>query len=787
MRFISWLFVLFLSVISFNSQGQFTLATELLPYSFNTSGAIYGCGLSAYDVDGNGWDDLTFGGSFAPLRLFLNENGVLTEHDLGLFFSNEVKAVLWADYDNDGDADLFVSQLFAPCKLYRNDGDLQLTDVTVAAGLPLEIAENWGASWSDINMDGYLDLYLCKYVNPVNGNNYQQLNHLYYNNGDGSFSDISISSGTSDGFKFSFQSVFFDYDRDNDPDLYVINDKYNRNSLYENDGNGHFADMGQSSAANIVIDAMSATAEDFDGDGFSDLYITNNNPGNVLLKNMQNSTFQNQTSLFGLEVNKTCWAALWMDANNDMFQDLYVATQSTQNGDQNAFFLNENFNFIENPMSWFDGDTSNTYASVVCDLNKDGYPDIVNSNDAPFYSGIWMNNGGDNHFISINLSGTISNKDAIGTTLELYTGGNYQYRYTQSGENYLGQNSKTEIFGLGQHVVADSLRITWPSGLEEKYFELELDSFYHFIEGQSLRLTFNNQNSLYRCINDTIEYCIDNTLELLWNNGYSGNCLQLFSDSLLWCNVTHPLGFQYPSDTLVVQSYAIPEIALDITNNRCFQSNDASVQFYSNNEVNLINAVSNDNVFIGTSWQDLSADHYSAITTSEFGCNDTIDFTITEPEELELEIICANSANNGEGWVELEIQGGTAPYQTYWNTGELIQNTTELDPGEYTVWLYDYHHCFDENSCEINRIVSVEEDENWETIIYPNPVTNILNFSGNSSDHIIYIFNIYGLLVQSYYSSENQNSIDVSYLAPGLYLLFDGNRSAYFVKSSEDR
>jgi len=786
MNTITLSFALSLTLIVSNSQAQFTLADNLLPYTFNTSGAVYGCGLSAYDVDGNGWDDLTFGGSFAPLRLFLNENGILTEHDLGLFFVSEVKAVLWADYDNDGDADLFVSQLFAQCKLYRNDGDLQLTDVTTEAGLPLEIAENWGASWSDIDMDGFLDLYLCKYVNPNNGNNYQKLNHLYYNNGDGSFTDISLLSGTSDGFKFSFQSVFFDYDRDNDPDLYVINDKYNRNSLYRNEGNGLFTDIGQASFANIIIDAMSATAEDFNGDGYPDLYITNNNPGNVLLSNMQNSTFQNQTSIFGLQVHKTCWAALWMDANNDMFQDLYVATQSTEIGDQNFFFLNDNFSFVENPESWFVSDTANTYASVVCDLNKDGYPDIVNSNDAPFNSAIWLNNGGNNHFISISLSGTISNKDAIGTTLELYVSDNYQYRYTQSGENYLGQNSKTEIFGLGQQILVDSLLITWPSGLEENYYQLEVDSFYHFIEGQSLHLTFNNQNLLYRCVNDTLEHCIDTNSELIWNNGSSGNCLQLYSDSLLWCNVFHPLGFQYASDTLVVLSYPMPESTLDISNNRCFQSDDGRVQFYSNNAISIIDAVSIDSSNYGTLWQGLGANNYSAIITTEFGCNDTIEFEVTEPDELELNLICSTSDISNLGSIQLEIQGGTAPYQSYWTNGELVENATGLDEGEYTIWLYDFNNCFDENSCEIERTLDKSEIEIIELFIYPNPVNHTLNITGNIIDNIIYIFNIYGELVHSYNLSISQNSIDVSSLSSGLYIMSDGTRSAYFIKISEE-
>jgi hypothetical protein len=773
----------FLLIFISESAAQFYSDIDLLPYSFNTSGAFYGCGISAHDVDNNGWDDLTFGGKFAPLRLFLNFDGVLSEFDLGLFYNEEVKAVLWADYDNDGDADLFVSLLYAPCRLYRNEGNLQLTDVTVEAGLPLESVENWGASWADVNSDGFLDLYLCKYVNPNNGTGYAKLNHLYINNGDGTFNDVSNSSVTNDGYRFSFQSVFFDYDRDGDPDLYVINDKTDRNALYKNQGNGQFTDQSIGSGAAIVIDAMSATGDDYDDDGYPDLYITNNPPGNVLLHNSQNGTFLNHSYLYNLQVFKSCWAAQWLDANNDGNVDLYVATQGTAEGEQNYFYLQEDDSFIQNPEAWLLNDTANTYASVNCDLNNDGYVDIVNSNDAPFNSQVWLNSGGDNHFIAVDLEGVLSNRDAIGSSIEIYYDGNYRYRYTTCGENYLGQNSSKEIFGLAQHTLVDSIKITWPGGLQECYYNLPADSCYHFLEGHTLHLSLNNGLSINLCQGDSLTFCLEDNLMLTWNNGSNDHCLNLFTDSLLWCSIQHPLGFIYQSDTLEVNTYSTPEINLNIQNVSCFGNNNAEVNFTSINDINLINVYSTTLEHNGLTWNELYAGNYQAIYQDENLCVDTLYFNISQPEILEFIIYCSSQLTENDASITYDLSGGTAPYELYWNDGSTINSLDNLGEGQYILWAYDSNGCFASDSCSVERITSIENNTRENILqLFPNPVFDYIHLQGTVAISSILITDLTGKVVMSKIDHAIDQPICVASISPGMYILHRAGHQIPFVK-----
>ena len=266
-----------------------------------------GGGVSFHDFDGDGWDDITFAtGKDKEVIFYRNTGGAFERVDLGINDTFETKQVLWVDYDNDGDKDFFVTSITGFNKLYQNGGNLVFKDVTASCGLFTENLYTYGASFGDIDNDGDLDAYIVnRDVTTLN-----QYNYLYLNE-DGVFRDITISSGMPLDNDLSFCASFFDYDNDGDQDLYVSNDKYSKiNRLYRNNGDLTFDDVSVESGAGMAIDAMSTTIEDYDNDGWLDIYVTNTYEGNYHLRNNGDGTFTNVAESLGTAMYSIGWGAV---------------------------------------------------------------------------------------------------------------------------------------------------------------------------------------------------------------------------------------------------------------------------------------------------------------------------------------------------------------------------------------------------------------------------------------------------------------------------------------------
>ncbi|MCB0640876.1 MAG: VCBS repeat-containing protein, partial [Phaeodactylibacter sp.] len=194
----------------------------------------WGCGVSCADFNGDGFDDLTVATGHGNRLLFYQNNGdgTFTKIPPMVKYKFHTKMVLWVDYDNDGDKDLFLTGWQHPNRLYRNDGGPLLTDVTAAAGLPISDDWTWGASFGDYNNDGHLDLYVCNREKDLYSN------FLYKNNGDGTFTNVTTETKAGDETQLTFQSIFWDYNNDGYQDLYMANDRLYGNSLYKNNGFG---------------------------------------------------------------------------------------------------------------------------------------------------------------------------------------------------------------------------------------------------------------------------------------------------------------------------------------------------------------------------------------------------------------------------------------------------------------------------------------------------------------------------------------------------------------------
>ena len=468
-------------------------ATALgLNYSYGAG--FLGGGVSFFDYNNDGWDDLTFSSqNGSPVFFFRNNGGFFSQDTFNIFTSTfQHKQVQWVDYDNDNDYDLFVTSDSHTNRLYRNDGAFNFTDVTFTAGLLNAANYNFGASWGDYNNDGYLDIFIS-FREPTQ----TQPNLLYRNNGDGTFTEVGAAAGIVQSGDLSFCSAFFDYDNDGWQDIYIANDKIGtRNYMYHNNGDGTFTDTSAATGTDLYMGAMCVTVGDYNNDGWQDLYITNDDntdpsatQGNVLLHNNGNGTFTNVAPSKGLTVDSVCWGAVFLDANLDT--DLDILTVASRDGvftPSSAYFESTgNGNFFEPTTSGIYGiDNSISYANAIGDVDNDGYPDVIVLNESNQNVDLWQNNtANSNNWLKIKLKGTVSNSDGIGSRIEVHANGKSQYRYTHCGESYLGQSSASEFVGVGTAPQIDYIQVTWLSGLVDRIDNVLPNQAITIIEGSS--------------------------------------------------------------------------------------------------------------------------------------------------------------------------------------------------------------------------------------------------------------------------------------------------------------
>ena len=251
--------------------------------------------MSFVDFNKDGWDDISLM-TYEGAHFYINLEGQgFEEIDLGVLndISADLNMVLWVDFDNDGDKDLFVSAESDSVYLFRNEGDLVLVDVTEELGLDGLSTANYGAAWGDINNDGLLDLYVCRYHFSFQ-TGYQYENRLFLQEENGMFSDISMSAGVSNGSNPSFQPIFWDYDEDGWQDIFIINDLLAAfNTMYRNNGDGTFTDVTAAVGLYQNYNAMSASPGDYDNDEDMDIFVSNGSAGNYLYQNDGAGNFTN--------------------------------------------------------------------------------------------------------------------------------------------------------------------------------------------------------------------------------------------------------------------------------------------------------------------------------------------------------------------------------------------------------------------------------------------------------------------------------------------------------------
>ncbi len=463
----------------------------------HTSGYL-GAGMSVADYDGDGWDDATFlhhGGSL----FFYRGTGTGFQQE-ALLVSNgtsEGKGVLWADFDNDGDQDLIIANRLSANRYWRNEGGGLFTDISLTSGLDMGPSRSYGLAAADYDRDGFLDLFIANYVhNPAIE---EPKNELYRNLGNGLFEEVTEEAGLVGQITQCFQGQWVDFNEDGWPDIHVIRDRLMfANLFYENMQDGTFVERAAEVGLDVMLNAMSTSITDFDRDNDMDVYVTGGPEGNRLLVNDGVGVFSPYVAAQGTDsvvMNDWCWAANWMDYDNDGWDDLHVTTGftiATEHPEVYSWFYRPDW-FFKNTGGSFElateevlGSVNNlSFAAAPTDINRDGTLDFI-SHRVSANAQVRMGVPAPGHFLRILPQGTLSNRDGVGTKVRVYVNGEVIYRMSTAGENYLGQNSRWLHFGLGDATQVDSIQIVWPLGLEEWYYAVPANQFLTLVEGEAV-------------------------------------------------------------------------------------------------------------------------------------------------------------------------------------------------------------------------------------------------------------------------------------------------------------
>lgn len=668
-------------------------------------GGIYGCGVSFADFDKDGWDDLTIPQNGANPLFIRNNAGTLQQAPTFMQSDDEIKQMTWVDYDNDGDRDLFVTGVGMPIRLLNNDGQLNFTDVSVAAGFQPTVDMTYGNSWGDYDRDGDLDVFISNYDAEYAGMTNAD-NKLFRNNGDGTFTDVAEEAGIYFEVNYTFMGLWFDYDKDLWPDLLITNDRYEaRNYLFHNNGDGTFTDITYSAGLADFIWNMSDTGDDYDNDGDLDLYLTNGPDGNLQKRNNGDGTFSDVAAMLGTEVNQFCWSAQFVDVDNDSWQDLHVcSTPISSIAGGVVFFKNSEGTFTDHTIeAGIEADNGYSRGSAIGDINNDGFADIAVIKTSPSFSSFWRALPNENHWLKVALQGTTSNIDGVGSWIECHVGENVYTRYTYLGEAYLAQNSFAEFFGLGDIEMVDSLIVEWPSGILDTWKNIPTNQYLHLTEGASAFVELNTEDSLMACLGDTVSFNANNWQSYLWSNGSVDSSAEYDSTASVFVIVTDSAGNSFLSDTVNVAFDDLPVIEVITQNPLCYGENSGQISLQSTDDITTSTIIWDEVNFNGHVIQNLVAGDYEYTLITPFNCQTTGVVSLTQPDSIYTEITVQDllCAGDSSGSAAMEIFGGTPNYIVDWNG----VNPDQLTAGNYLVNIQD------QSGCSVQRTFFVDEPE----------------------------------------------------------------------------
>ena len=464
------------------------------------------------DYDNDGDEDIVAVGTYQAHALYRNNgDGTFTDvaEGAGIADPRGGWGSLFADYDNDGYLDLYITRGgwsgAAENTLYHNNGDGTFSDVTHAAGVA-DPQSSFCAAWADYDNDGYLDLYIA---DGVIGDG--AANVLYHNNGDGTFTNTAETAGVANTGN-SLGTAWGDYDKDGHIDLHVVNFGQS-NVLYRNNGDGTFTDVTPTTGMNIpVTDAFVTFFLDVDNDADLDIFISNSGSfrafiagqitgtaphdgdRQVLYRNNGDGTFTDVTRESGLYQAFGAMGANFGDIDSDGYLDIYLATGAPQMGrlERDALFRNNgDGTFTDATFALGLGNIGKGHGVTFGDVDTDGDVDIYVPVGGAFIGDQWhnlfyQNAGAGNNWLTLKLVGVKSNRDGIGAKVTLHVGDSVIYREVSGGCGFGSTNSLSLEIGLKAHPKVDTFEIVWPSGQVDTHRNLSVNQRLVVTEGKGL-------------------------------------------------------------------------------------------------------------------------------------------------------------------------------------------------------------------------------------------------------------------------------------------------------------
>ena len=477
-------------------------------------GPPIGVGSAWADVDNDGDLDLfttDFAGS--ANHLYLNNgdttgDGIVDFTDVAVSLGIDATALdswatVFADIDNDGDADLYVADSSGGTLWENQTVDTGSLSFVVAAGSAdlLDLGRVETATFGDFDGDGWLDLYLAKHMHCEGTNQ----DRLFHSDGDGTFTDWTtylcdgLDPATCDDVNgLGFAAGMFDYDQDGDVDIYLVNDNINNdnqpNKMFRNDGSDGsggwvFTEVGATTGTDISLNGMGLGLGDYNNDGWTDMAFSNVGPPKLLM-NDGDGTFSDVsdssgvTGLYG--PTDISWGTAFLDYNNNGWEDIFIAMGYI--GDElpmaNTMLENGGGTFTNvAALTGMDGTDRGRNVSIA-DFDADGWVDVFvgNFNAAP---NLMQNGSADlgntNGWLTVTVEGSESNADGIGTEMELVTSTGTSRRVITSGSNHGGGSQKAAFFGLGGDTTG-SLTVYWPNGQVQVVGTVSANQAIHLVE-----------------------------------------------------------------------------------------------------------------------------------------------------------------------------------------------------------------------------------------------------------------------------------------------------------------
>lgn len=751
----------------FCAVAQWQDVTELITLPGTTQASYLGTGLSVADFNADGLDDITVGNSDGTVLAYLQlpSGGYELEHIID--GSEQVQGIAWFDADGDDDLDLLLTRRFAAMQLFLWEED-GLVESAESSGLPIN--DTWearGIAAADYDVDGDVDLYISMYHDGTTG---LSENLMLKNDGQGFFTDVTAELGIGNGLQHTFQSSWLDFDGDGDLDLWVINDRtIFPNAMYMNHGDGTFSEVGADVGLNQEVFAMTSTVGDPDNDGEYELFCTNvENDPNVFMDQDDSGFYIENGASLGLDGMQYSWGGCWVDVDGDMDSDLMVATYRFPNTSpyKNYYYDNQNggATFTDATEENWPNNQTQLYSLGACDFNQDLAPDVVALGNGPYLQMLQnatVEEPESNGRLVVQLCGTFSNRWAIGAEIKVHSGGVSQLQLVSCGTDYVTQQSWRRYFGLGNAEVVDSIEVDWPSGLHEMWYDVPVGSDLRLIEGStSAGLSYSGSD----CAGDSswltfplpcpdIEVnglmVVGDSMLIEEDGMYAVNCswmggLFQWSDTLYWeqqephvlsiqwteplCyNEPGSLGWQTDSTFTVdlggtnfsssVQNLSVVGGELTLTTldsiGACSQlhhftlDQPLELELYILYEPALCDEDSAQAFAAGyggtpnyvLNWENVNPLMLPEGTVSMHledanGCTVDSSIVVEIPDPLTCDVIVTHEDVGGDGALELNPAGGTPPYEVLWNTGADSDTViTGLSAGLYSWVLQDANGC----------------------------------------------------------------------------------------------